>query len=95
MGEGREDAAADAEVDSPHVSALLGIVKAKGELSEVVHGHESALTGRDLAFSRLNDRGQHIRVTGQEPAAAGPFAIDRHTITGKPILLSASERGHG
>ena len=40
MGEGREDAAADAEVGSPHVSAFLGVVKAEGQLSEVVRVHE-------------------------------------------------------
>jgi hypothetical protein len=68
-----------------------------GELPEVVRGHETDLSGRGLAFHLLSslDRGQHIRITGQEPAAAGLFAIDRHTITGKPILLPADERGHG
>src|SRR5438445_13160201 len=40
MGERREDAAADAEVGSPHVTALLGIVKAKGQFPEVIRGHE-------------------------------------------------------
>src|SRR5262249_38689171 len=46
-------------------------------------------------FSRLNDRGQHIRITGQEPAAVGLFAVDRHTITSEPSLLSAGAWGHG
>jgi hypothetical protein len=42
VGEGREDAAADAEVGSAHVNALLGVVKTKGEFSKVVRVHEAA-----------------------------------------------------
>jgi hypothetical protein len=97
VGEGREDAAADAEVGSPHVSALLGVVEAEGDLPEVVRGHETDLSGRGLAFHLLSslDRGQHIRIAGQEPAAVGLFAVDRHTITGKPTFLSAGAWGHG
>jgi hypothetical protein len=66
-----------------------------GELPEVVRGHETDLSGRGLAFSSLNDRGQHIRIAGQEPSAVGLFAVDRHTITGKPTFLSAGAWGHG
>ena len=39
MGEGRKDATPDAEVGSPHVTAFLSVVKAKGQFPEVVHGH--------------------------------------------------------
>jgi MinD-like ATPase involved in chromosome partitioning or flagellar assembly len=48
MREGREDVAADAEVGSAHVSALLGVVKAKGELSKVVGVHGAAFSDRDV-----------------------------------------------
>jgi hypothetical protein len=41
VGEGREDVAADAEVCGAHVSAFLGVVKTKGEFSEVVRVHEA------------------------------------------------------
>jgi hypothetical protein len=47
------------------------------------------------SLSRLNDRGQHIRIAGQEPAAVGLFAVDRHAITSKPSFLSAGAWRHG
>ena len=73
------------------VRAARDSLKGMGELPEVVRGHETDLSGRGLAFHLLSslDRGQHIRIAGQEPAAVGLFAVDRHTITGKPIFLSA------
>src|SRR4051794_40174653 len=68
------------------VRAARDSLKGMGELPEVVRGHETDLSGRGLAFSDLNDRGQHIRIAGQEPSAVGLFAVDRHTITGKPTF---------
>src|SRR5262245_36244703 len=49
MGEGRKDAAADAEVGSPHVSVFLGAVEAKGDFSKIVRVHERCLFQRWLA----------------------------------------------
>ena len=102
MGESREDAAADAEVGSPHVSAFLGVVKAKGEFPKVVRGHERCpfwqgcrLPQPTVSRPQPLHRGQHIRIAGQEPAAVGLFAVDREAITSESALFPADERGHG
>src|SRR3954447_3916279 len=79
------------------VRAAKDSLKGMGELPEVVRGHETDLSGRGLAFHLPSspDRGQHIRIAGQEPAAVGLFAEDRHASTGKPTFLSVGAWGHG
>jgi hypothetical protein len=41
------------------------------------------------------DRGQGVRISGQEPTAVGLLAVDRETITSELRRLSADAGGHG
>src|SRR4051794_7651299 len=88
---------AGSRAKASRVRAAKDSLKSMGALPEAVRGHETDLSGRGLAFHLLSslDRGQHIRIAGEEPASVGLFAVDRHTIAGKPTFLSVGAWGHG